>query len=817
MSKFIKTDNIITIEAPEVKFNVSNLKLINTPIINNSNDNIVSRNIVTGDFELINASTYIFNSDLQNVGGFNTLVENAGNYQSHNIKTIQSSSGSINIVSSSTNLDLNANLTLNNLPSGGSTILSNPGSSNLFNFKTLLAGTGISINDDVNNVNFGLNEMTPTIIGGIYGSQLTLENNHIGYGNEVPDGSKSNIIGSSLPSSLLADTSNIMSSYSNLSSANGSFSRSNILISGDGSQLNSSKNTHTLVNDFPALGIDMENSIYIGDMKNTKPASLSTCINQNTYGNTIEMSNNSWYIGSGRNNLSIASNEMHFDTGCDKLYYHDLSQNSNTDVLFYDPSTGLITHDNVNVLPPAPAINIYNSDGSLTSNRTLTLGGFDFNITGIGSVNIISSVGLLLDSSLGYVNIGNTTATSVNIGRTGISNTLGGDLYVPDLTLDDTKTSYLSYDSVSKQIYYGTISNIPTVNLYTNNGKLLSNRSLSLGGFNLTINGSGTLLMNPVGIVTIDSNSLSLNLGTSTSSSVTSGRANFPNNIQGNVFLTNTTQNDTFDNILVRDNASNRIYYRNASTIPNMFNTSGTLTAARSIKLGGFNLTYNGTGDINISNTGNVNITPSVNTNIGSLNKNTNMNGSLFFNNISSVTNNNIHYLTYDTVTKQVGYTNVDSGISNSIFSIGAVMPANFGNSGISVFPSSFVGMQMGPTFVNNHSGYDNTSNNGDIIDYALTGKYIPSVNRNVSILFSMIIRNTLEIPNIELQFYDATATVVRCKARYNFGGINTYNTYILSDRITVTAGSEYYFRVNLQNILGSYQLDQAIFSINLV
>ena len=518
MSRTIKSISPLNVTAPNIVFNTSNLNLTSTPVVNNSNNNLLSRNNLTGNFEVVDTLTSTFKTDLQNVGGFNTLVQTPGSATTHNIKTIRSTTGSIAITSAATNLDLNANVMLSNLPSGGSAVLSNPGSGNSFNFKTLLANTGISISDNVDNVFVGLNPMTPGEIGGIYGSQRATEDNRIGFKNFVPDGSKSNVIGSELPSSLLGESSNIISSYINLSTANGTFSRSNVILSGDNSEINSTVNTHVMANDFAGSGLDMESSLYIGNMRNTRPTTVSACINQNLYGNTIEMGKNSWYIGSGRNPISLAPNEMHFDTGCDRLYYHDLATGSNSDVLFYDPVSGLITHENTSVLPPPPTVNIYNSNGTLTSNRTMTLGGFNLTISGVGAITIVSSAALTLDSSLGAVNLGTSTATSVGVGRSGINTTLGGNLFASHLALDNTKLDYLAYDSASKQIFYNAVSNIPLNNIYNANGSVSSNRLVTVPtATSLTFNGSGTSSFSASGFQTN-------NISASVTAAVTSGQ-----------------------------------------------------------------------------------------------------------------------------------------------------------------------------------------------------------------------------------------------------------------------------------------------------
>ena len=817
MSRTIKSINPLNVTAPNIVFNTSNLNLTSTPVVNNSNNNLLSRNNLTGNFEVVDTLTSTFKTDLQNVGGFNTLVQTPGSATTHNIKTIRSTTGSIAITSAATNLDLNANIMLSNLPSGGSAVLSNPGSGSSFNFKTLLANTGISISDNVDNVFVGLNPMTPSEIGGIYGSQRATEDNHIGFKNFVPDGSKSNVIGSELPSSLLGESSNIISSYINLSTANGTFSRSNVILSGDNSEINSTVNTHVMANDFAGSGLDMESSLYVGNMRNTKPTTVSACINQNLYGNTIEMGKNSWYIGSGRNNISLAPNEMHFDTGCDRLYYHDLATGSNSDVLFYDPVSGLITHENTSVLPPPPTVNIYNSNGTLTSNRTMTLGGFNLTISGVGAITIVSSAALTLDSSLGAVNLGTSTATSVSVGRSGINTTLGGNLFASHLALDNTKLNYLAYDSASKQIFYN--SNINMNNIYTTSGSLTSSRLLSLNGFGLTILGTGAITITPSLTLNLDSTANGVSVGTSSATGVTIGRSGFNTTVNGSltvnqaVGLVSIATDVTANSILALDGVGG-VRVRNISTIPNIYNANGTLTSARNLTLGGFDLTTLGTGNYAVNNTGTVSIVPTSTTTVGTSGQIHNVNGALRFNNILSINQTGNSYLTIDQITKDVRY--VQGGVViGQIFSIGMNFRTTTSN-GILTFPTSFLGATFGTGSPSNHHGYDETPNNGDTLNFA-TGVYTSNVARKVEVVMKLIIKNDTEIPDIELQFYNITLGFVASEATYTgVGAINTLGTYILVDRLSILTGNQFVFRINVRNTPGTTTTFQStILSVN--
>lgn len=347
MSQTIKSGSNLTLTAPSISFSTSNLVIPTSPTVNNANTNILSRNTVSGKFEIIDSSVTSFGITINNVGGFNTLVQTPGFSNTHSIKSVQSSTGSVNIISNATNLDLRSNITLNNLLPNYN-ILATSGSGYNFNFKSVLESTGITIADNPNDLTVELKPMDPEQIGGIFGAQ-NKEDNFIGFDNRVTLGTKSNIIGSKLPSALIGEASNIISSYSNLSTANGTFTRSNILLSGSDSEINTSRDSHIMACNFSGSGVDMNNSIYIGDFINTRPSDISMCINSNLHGNSIRMAKESVYLGTGQTTLSLSPGECHMDFRCPAWFYHDLNSGATSNVLYYDTSSSQITYGAVEV------------------------------------------------------------------------------------------------------------------------------------------------------------------------------------------------------------------------------------------------------------------------------------------------------------------------------------------------------------------------------------------------------------------------------------------------------------------------------------
>lgn len=208
--------------------------------------------------------------------------------------------------------------------------------------KRLFQGAGLSFFPSATDILIQCDPMAPTIYGSAYGNQTNTET-AIGYNNlaQVGSGQRSNIIGAELPA-FNTDESNIMCSYQNLSTATNTYSRSNIILCSDSSEINSATNSHIIAENLNATGLDMNNCIYIGEMHNTTPADVSMCLNNNLYGNAITMAKESVYMGCGQNSITLNNNEFHMDFRCPNAFYHDLGGLTTSDVLYYNTANGQI-------------------------------------------------------------------------------------------------------------------------------------------------------------------------------------------------------------------------------------------------------------------------------------------------------------------------------------------------------------------------------------------------------------------------------------------------------------------------------------------
>jgi len=211
--------------------------------------------------------------------------------------------------------------------------------------KTLLGNAGLTIFNGANDVQFLCNPMAPNAYGSVYGNQTNTEN-IIGYLNDTVTGfgGNNNVIGSQLPNTLNGVSSNIIVAYQNLSTASSAFTDSNIILSGTGSEINGSSNSSIIGREINASGTSLDQCIYNGDFRNTVTSNNCICINSNLYGNTISMANESVYFGCGQNNITLNNNECHFDFKCPNWFYHDLNNQTYSNILYYDNSNGQIAY-----------------------------------------------------------------------------------------------------------------------------------------------------------------------------------------------------------------------------------------------------------------------------------------------------------------------------------------------------------------------------------------------------------------------------------------------------------------------------------------
>lgn len=279
--------------------------------------------------------------------------------------------------------------------------------------------------------------------------------------------------------------------------------------------------------------------------------------------------------------------------------------------------------------------------------------------------------------------------------------------------------------------------------------------------------------------------------------------------IQGSLIEWNApSQDNTINQILVHHPVSNEIHWRDAATIgSNIYNADGSLTSNRTLTLNNRNLTTTGTGNVSVTNTGIVSVTPTSSTTIGTLNQTTTLPGIVVMPNLPSFFGG---FLTYNTGTKQVGYL-ASGSVDDSIFSVG-LGSFSTTKTGTNDFPA-LSGSSFATNQPINHSGWNNAANFGTL-DLA-TGDFTPSSTINCDVLATVVVRNTTEVPKLDLELN--WLGVVVSKAQFNSGVINQYNTYSLVDRCRLSAGRPYNFRVNLRNTGGTqYDFDTCVFSINL-
>ncbi len=318
--------------------------------------------------------------------------------------------GTINFNVTPTNIEMEAVpppavITQTNLGSG-EPILSDPATANSFHYKTLVAGTNINLVSTPNDITIENtaaipSAMQPTTLGLAYGYQDsgTLLNN-LGYDNNSQL-TRGNVIAQGIPNTLVGDKSNVIASVNTLQS-NNNIIDSNVMISGDTSEVANVTRSNLIGQSFNNSS-DYDHCLYIGDMTNTTPNNYSTCINTNYYGNPITMAKEAVYFGSGKNNITLANQEFHVDTGCPALYYHDLASASTSDVLYYDSANGKITYS------AAPASSVTQNNlgaGEVILSNPGTATSFDYK-------TLVAGTNINLVSTANDITIENTAAVPV--------------------------------------------------------------------------------------------------------------------------------------------------------------------------------------------------------------------------------------------------------------------------------------------------------------------------------------------------------------------------------------------------------------------
>lgn len=371
-----------------------------------------------------------------------------------------------------------------------------------------------------------------------------------------------------------------------------------------------------------------------------------------------------------------------------------------------------------------------------------------------------------------------------NIGILGSSSVVGGDTNLENLGTGDTIL-------VNNGIYPASVQR---------NFKSL------IAGTNVTITDSGNDL-------TINSTAS----GTPNSDLANLGAGNAILATTGVLPVTNTRNFKTLvagTNITLTPTANDITIAAVAGTDTNIYNTSGSLTANRTMTMNGNNLNFSGSGGFNVRINGTINIGDSSTTNvtIGRTGFPTFLQSDQLTITNLPVYNANT-FVTFNTVSKLVGYTTYTPA-DNAIFSVGMDAFTQAGPFSPSYqFPTGFA-LAFSTAFPTNHPGYNNAGLTLDLT----TGVYSPSQTNEYEILVKITLKNDTEIPNFRLTLYNATTATTVSSCICNGGEINKYNTWSLVDRLTLNAVNNYAFYITLNNgAATTYTVSESVFSINVV
>ena len=327
-----------------------------------------------------------------------------------------------------------------------------------------------------------------------------------------------------------------------------------------------------------------------------------------------------------------------------------------------------------------------------------------------------------------------------------------------------------------------------------------------IAGTNITITDSGSDL-------TIDASGG----GTPNSDLANLGAGNAILATTGVLPVTNTRNFKTLvagTNITLTPTANDITIAAVAGTDTNIYNTSGSLTANRTMTMNGNNLNFSGSGGFNVRINGTINIGDSSTTNvtIGRTGFPTFLQSDQLTITNLPVYNANT-FVTFNTVSKLVGYTTYTPA-DNAIFSVGMDAFTQAGPFSPSYqFPTGFA-LAFSTAFPTNHPGY----NNAGLTLNLVTGVYSPSQTNEYEILVKITLKNGTEIPNFQLTLYNATTATTVSSCICNGGEINKYNTWSLVDRLTLNAVNNYAFYITLNNgAATTYTVSESVFSINVV
>lgn len=580
----------ITTTAPIYELKSDNILLTAPRVIDDANNEILSVNSATNKIEVINRTTGLFNTELNNVGGFNELVVIDGVSNTHDIRTLQSSDGSIILNSNPDNIDFQAEITQNNVGSG-EPILSNPGTNALpgnYNFKTLIGGSNVTLTPTANDITIDVT------VPGTPNSDLE----NLGAGEPILGTAGSLPVTTTRNFKTLIGGTNVT-----LSSTANDITIDVTAGSGNIAQINNFDDTppvgeYSLVQN-PGTGpntvvkniiqgsnvtlVDNGNEITINaddqslDLENLG-AGEPVLSAGSTGSQLLTVPRNFKTLVAGSNvTLTPTANDITIDVTSPPSSVQ-LANLGAGNVVLTNPGTGagpfnfktILAGTNVTITPTANDItmnasNIYTNDGTMTTNRVLNFGNHILTLTGPGLLlsSGLSTISLIGNSVASFdgnnnVNIGASNASQVNLGRSLGTTNIYGNTNMQSLVSSVTP-NVLSYDTGTKRVNYMPFtSSVQVANLGAGE-VVLANPGSGAGPFNFKtllagINVSLSSTANDVTFNVATPNSDLENLGagepvlaTTGSLPVTTTR-NFKSLLAGtNVTLTPTANDITID------------------------------------------------------------------------------------------------------------------------------------------------------------------------------------------------------------------------------------------------------------------------------
>lgn len=262
---------------------------------------------------------------------------------------------------------------------------------------------------------------------------------------------------------------------------------------------------------------------------------------ENVY-NTNGVLTNSRVIGGDNSNHSLSIVEISdFTVGALTVTLSVAPPTTTTDefVLTRDVVSGRIRVRDISTIGGSGGgDNIYNANGTVTGTRTVSGNGNSLTFSGFSNIFLGASNAVVL-----------STAPFEN----------------------NAQTLLLAYNGTNGRIERRTVASLP--NLFNINGSLTGNRVLGGSGFNLNFSS--------LGVYTI-------------------GSAEFNLTTPSMRLVTAPALNNGATELLARDTANGNIRLRSVDSLPNLYNSDGTLTGGRTITASGNSIAFSGVNEFSV-------------------------------------------------------------------------------------------------------------------------------------------------------------------------------------------------------------------------